>query len=601
MILRRFLTVFLFAQMIAQGGVAFGEEGATLLKHLKFLASDELRGRGNSQPELAVAAEYIAAQFSAYGLRPVGDAGTFFQSFEIVTGVDCGSESSVAFFSLPSLPVYLEQGVDYIPLSFGDGPVAGPLVFAGFGISAPELNYDDYGDLDVRGRVVVVFEHEPAENDENSPFSGADLTPYSTVASKVLTAKFYGAQAVVVIPDSFQHRRPKRALSDREPEAIEDLGLQAIQLSQDWGARLMALSNRSSREIRRWLNGHLTPLAFEFTGIQAGIALDIKKVRHTVRNVLGLLPGESDQILVVGAHYDHLGWGGRSSLSPDVGETIHNGADDNASGVAGLLYLADQLSAGRPFHSILFVSFAAEELGLLGSRYFVENSPYPIEDIEAMANLDMIGRSSGELLIGGAGTAEEFNRILEEVSENSPLTIRLAQTPGGSSDHLVFAFKKMPVLFFFSGLHEDYHRPSDDWQKINVDRTLLVLGVAREVIERIDHIQDGLHFVDLTNPGSLAPDGVAESGKAYFGSIPDMTYDKGGLRFADVLAGTPGAKAGLRAGDILMEFGGAKISNLYDFTYWLRKFSPGQRVETVVERSGKEHRVQVVLESWPEE
>ncbi len=579
------------------GAVAAPASEDPFLEHLRFLAADELKGRGNGLPELDTAAEYLADQFQRYGLRPAGPDGSYFQEFEITTGYSQGENNTLSFFGLPDQPVHLELGRDYWPLTLGgESFSAAPVVFAGFGISAPEYNYDDYREIDVRGKVVAVYDHEPREHSDKSPFAGRELTPYATVMSKVMTAKHRGAAAVLLLPDSFNHGPRSEEANLHQP--VEDLGIPAVRLSQQWGERLIELSGRDSKEIRRWINGHLTPYSFHLDSLQCALQLDFTKIRRKVRNVLAAIEGDSDEVIVIGAHYDHLGLGGSSSLAPDRQGEIHNGADDNASGTAGLLLLAKELAETRPRKTILFAAFAAEELGLLGSRHYTEAPPLPLERTVAMLNMDMIGRSTGELLIGGVGTAEEFGPMLERLERSSRLTFRYAETPRGSSDHLSFASKRVPVLFFFSGLHSDYHKPTDDWPKIDLARSRQVLDVVRRVAQWLDEQQDELKFVDLSSSEPAAGP-LRGSGRGYgpsFGSIPDMAYEKGGVRFADIREDSPAYRAGIRGGDVLIEFDGRKIDNLYDFTYALRARKPGDTVTVVVLRQGKTISSEVVLE-----
>lgn len=575
-----------------------GEPSSLFLRHLRFLASDEMRGRGNGRPELEIAADYIARQFEEYGLLPAGDDGAFFQEFQITTGYRQGENNKLTLFGLPDQPEHLELGRDYWPLTYGGEALeAAPLVFAGFGISAPEYNYDDYRELDVRGKAVVVYEHEPREHSRESPFDGRELTPYATVASKVVTAKHLGAAAVILLPDSFNHA--PRSEQSHLHAPVEDLGLPAVRLSQEWAERLIELSGRNAKEIRRWINGHLTPYSFHFDDLQCALQLDFEKIRRPVRNVVARIPGRSENAIVIGAHYDHLGLGGSSSLAPEQFGEIHNGADDNASGTAGLLQMAYDLADSRPIHTLIFVAFAGEELGLLGSSRYVTHPATPLDRVVAMINMDMIGRSRGELLIGGVGTAREFAPILKDLQRTSSLSFRFAETPRGSSDHLSFARKEIPVLFFFSGLHSDYHRPTDDWPKIDLTRTQEVLAVVQGVVERLDSLPERPQFVDLSSDTDRVVGPLRGSGRGYgpsFGSIPDMSYEEGGVRFAEIRNGSPAFRSGIRGGDILIEFDGKRIDTLYDFTYALRAKRAGDTVTAVVLRGGKTITFQVRLE-----
>ncbi|MGH9338784.1 MAG: M28 family peptidase [Acidobacteriota bacterium] len=533
-----------------------------LLGHLRYLASDEMRGRGNSQPELQVAAEYIARNFQKYGLKPAGLNGSFFQEFEIVAGHSLGEKAQIQVV-LEGEELQLKPHQDYSPLSYGPQVVAaGPLVFAGFGISANDLNYDDYRDLDVTGKIVLVSEGVPRKDDEGRYLSSREISPYGSRMHKIMNAKHRGAAAILF--------RPERNSSDQERTVfheIEDLGIHALRLK---------------REIPR-------------EGC-ASISLEVKKVYSTVRNVLGFIPGQTDEVIVIGAHYDHLGLGDHSSLAPGLLGEIHNGADDNASGTAGLLQLARDLARTPRKRGLLFIAFAAEEIGLRGSDHYTERPTIRLEKTIAMINLDMIGRSEGDLIIGGVGTAPEFRNILSDIQKNSPLEFKYSDSVRGSSDHQSFASVEVPALFFFSGLHEDYHQPSDDWEKINIVRTYQILDVVRETIAYLDQGADSPTFVEARPPArAQRARGYRNAYGPLFGSIPDMSWDLGGVRFSDIRPGTPADKAGVQTGDILVEFDGKKIDNLYDFTYALRLRKRGDEVEVVVLRDDRPLRVKVEL------
>ena len=585
---------FLFLFLVLGAPVAvIPSNDSLLLKHIRYLASEELKGRGNNRPEIDEAARYIAAHFREDGLTPAGSK-AYFQEFEVITGRRLGADNGVAL-KTESERLTLEVGTDYFPISFGaDTVTEGSLVFAGFGITAPDLNYDDYKDIDVRGKIVLAFEHEPQENSPTSPFHGQQLTPYATVMHKVMNAKHLGAAAVILLPDRYNHNLQELTL-DRDP-SIDNMGIHVIRVTQDCAERLLNLGGHSSAEINRSLHVHLVPYSFEFKGVTARISLDVVKERRHIKNVLGLVPGQTDEIIILGAHYDHLGLGNKSSLAPKrIGE-IHNGADDNASGTAGLLQLAHDFAKTSPRRGLLFIAFVGEELGLLGSQYYAENPTFPLEKTIAMLNMDMIGRSIGNLIIGGVGTASEFKKILMDVEEGSSLQFKYAQTPRGSSDHLSFSLKKIPVLFFFSGLHSDYHKPSDDWEKIDLFRTRQVVEVVRGVIENLDRWEKPLRFVDLQGGAHGAEGSPGRGYGPLFGSLPDMAWESDGVRFAGVREGTPAARAGLKSGDILVRFDGKEINNLYDFTYALRLKQPGDEVEVFVLRENRVVRVKVRLE-----
>lgn len=483
---------------IASGALqAQAPQRSRFMRDLKYLSSDELQGRGNGTPELDQAADYIAGQFREAGLWGPFQGG-YTQEFEVPTGFLIGPDNLVTFFESPDQPVHLRFGEDYYPISYQEGAMtqAAPLVFAGFGISAPELGYDDYAGVDVEGKVVVVYEHEPQEHSQESRFFGSRLTEYATVEYKAGAARQRGALALILLPDTFNHYREPAGIPSGD---LLNLDLNVIRLTPDWGEKLIEYAGRDPREVRKKINRDLEPQSFVMGDLQAAVRIDVTVVRDPVQNVIGILPGEEDTALVIGAHYDHLGLGGIHSLAPEETGVVHNGADDNASGVSGMLELARLFSQHRNRHTLIFIAFAGEELGLLGSSFYTEHPVVPLKDTLAMLNLDMIGRSTGDLLIGGVGTAVGFHSILEDIQGETDLHFRFAETPRAPSDHMSFSRHKIPVLFFFSGLHADYHRPTDDWEKIDVERTLEIIRVVQSCLRRLDEVADQLVFVDL-NP-----------------------------------------------------------------------------------------------------
>jgi hypothetical protein len=308
--------------------------------------------------------------------------------------------------------------------------------------------------------------------------------------------------------------------------------------------------------------------------------------------------------IVVGAHYDHLGLGEKFALDPGAVGQPHNGADDNASGTAGVLSLARVLGrdAAKLRRGVIFVAFAGEELGLLGSAHFVKNLPPEAGRIAAMVNLDMIGRPRGKIYLSGVGSALEFEQMVRDlptpVQIEKPLAVETSQSSMAGSDHVSFTQHGIPALFFFSGLHSDYHKASDDWDKIDSHSTVQVLEIVRQLVENLATSTAELHFVRM--PETRITDRSSGSGYgAYFGSVPDFSQEEGGVRFADVQQGGPAYKAGLRAGDLLVRFDGQPISNLYDFTYALRSHAAGQAVDVECVRDGRTIKTTVTLEQRP--
>jgi hypothetical protein len=575
------------------------------LDHVRFLASDELEGRGNGTPGLERAAEYIARQFAEIGLRPGGDQGTFYQAFELTTGLRVEAGNHLVLRTL-SGQRRLRLGRDYYPLALspsGRLEARGlPVIFAGYGIAAPELGYDDYAGLDVEGAAVLVFTHEPHEGRETSRFDRAALARHGTVLAKAMQARARGARLLLLVEDP-SHRSDTGRYREflKDPQA-EPYGVSVVRVLRDRVAPLLRPALDLAAEARA-IDETAAPRSRRLGAVTLDVVERLTPARHRVRNVVGVLPGthpeRSAEAIVVGAHYDHLGRGGRHSLAPDAMGEIHNGADDNASGTAALIELARAAAADRErlARTLVFVAFAGEELGLAGSSYYVNHPTVPLERTIAMVNLDMIGRPGGRVLVGGLDTAPELEADLKLAQLAGGLELRTFREGAsvGSSDDTAFATRGIPAISFFSGFHGDYHRPSDDWDKIEPEGGPRVAAIALELVRRLASRPTPVAFVaPPPRPATAATGGETGYGP-YFGSIPDFATETAGVRFAEVRDGSPAAKAGLRRGDILVSFGGIPIKTLYDFTFALRARRPGDVVEVVVLRDGKALTVRVEL------
>jgi hypothetical protein len=331
------------------------------------------------------------------------------------------------------------------------------------------------------------------------------------------------------------------------------------------------------------------------------LKVNIESTRATVNNVLAYLPGKTDECVIIGAHYDHLGRGYYDSLAPSLIGQIHPGADDNASGTAGVLELARLLAPmkGKLQRGILFASFAGEELGLLGSAEWVKEPTLPLDKAVAMLNMDMIGRiKDDKVYIGGVGTGADFKSLLEQEQSKSPFKIGYSAGGYSASDHTSFVAKQIPVLFFFSGLHSDYHKPSDTWDKINAPAAAHLLDFIVDIALKIDSEPQRTAFVTVVEDqsGDHTSGGGGGGYGPYFGSIPDFGQEENGVKFSDVRPGSPAAKAGFKPGDILVQFGSMPIKNLYDFTDALRRSKVGDVVDVKVMRDGKPITASVKLE-----
>jgi hypothetical protein len=596
------LTLRVVAGALAVSGALWADgdiDPERYLGHVKYLASPELKGRGSGAPGLEKAAEYIARQFKSLRLQPVF-GGSYFQPFPVTTDARPGPKNSLTYIA-GSEKKALEIDQDYRPFTFSDsGTVSGPLVFAGYGITAPEQKYDDYANIDVKDKIVVILRHEPQENDDKSVFSGRLLTDHAQFWSKAANAKAHGARGVIFINDRPNHPGDGDELERSMRAGVPtNAGLPFIQVKVAVAEKWFAAAGKDLNRIVEGIDKDLKPESFAFADtLRIQARTDIKRIVKPVRNVAAYLPGETDEYIVIGAHYDHLGLGEHSSLAPAQMGKPHLGADDNASGTAGMIELAHWFT-GQPKQKrgVLFIAFASEELGLLGSRQYVDHPALPLKQAVAMINMDMIGRTrDGKVYVGGTRTSPALRALVDEVLPRHNFKV---DAPGGmeadSSDHVSFMTKQVPSLFFFSGLHGDYHKPSDTWDKIDAPTTAHLLEAVADITARLQTAPERPQYVAAAAPkGAQAAGGGAGYG-AWFGSIPDFGEVPKGVKFAGVTPGSPAEQAGLQGGDIMIEFDGKPIGNLYDFTYALRSRKPDDKVKVKILRGSETLEKEVTL------
>ena len=572
---------------------------------VKYLASPELKGRATGSPELETAAAFLAGKYREFGIAPA-DGKSYLQAFDVTTNANLGPHNHFAFTESGRTTTL--NAADYVAFSFSSiGTFRGSVVFAGYGISAPEYHYDDYAGLDVKGKIVLVLRHEPQENDEKSVFAGKELTAHAAFTNKATNAKNHGAAAMILIDDAGNHPHDIAELVKfGSTDGPKDAGLEIVEVKESLIDGWFHDAGKNLATVQAQIDKELHPQSFAFPdSIRVDAEVDIRHEVSTVHNVAAYLPGTTDEYVIFGAHYDHLGMGGQFSLAPSV-TAIHPGADDNASGTAGVIELA-RWYAKQPKQKrgILFLNFSGEELGLLGSAWYVAHPELPLEKAVAMINMDMIGRiREGKVFVGGASTGSGLRPMLEKVAAKYPLKIDFSEGPeSSSSDHTSFITGQVPSLFFFSGLHGDYHKPSDTADKIDASDAATLLTMVSEIADDLRVEIDRPQFVKAApNPhgGSVGPVGGTASGYGpWFGSIPDFGEGVKGVKFADLTPGSPAAKAGFKAGDVMVEFDGKKIDNLYDFTYALRAKQPGEKVQVKVLREGKAIEETVLLIKRP--
>jgi hypothetical protein len=575
----------------------------SLIGAVRWLADDARDGRLTGTPGADAAAAWIANRMEACGLVPAFDGGSFLQEFQATVGVGYGDGNALSLAGVEGGDGLVMEK-DYIPFSFSEsGTVDVAVVFVGYGITALEYGYDDYADLDVAGKAVLLLRHEPQMNDSTSVFNGTAYTPYATFRTKIQAARDHGAVAMILFtgPESPQYAEDGLEIPEWG-QAIGGGDLLAAHIRHPIGERLLETAGVTAGDWVTGVDQTLKPNSFALDGVRIRLVVSMKKDRRSTANVVGLIPGTDPHsgAVLLGAHYDHLGRGNSSSLAPKEMGQVHNGADDNASGTAALLELARVFRSQPPLRrTLVFAAFTGEEMGLLGSSHLASNPPVPLETVQAMVNMDMVGRPRDKTLtIGGVATSPAFGPILDAVEALSPLTFSHSRSGFGASDHTSFYVKDVPVLFFFSGLHEDYHKPSDDWEKIDTqgitEATRVMYAVVRDLADRAQTVQFVKAAEDSAG-GHGEGQGFGRGYGPYLGTIPDFGDYEGGVKLAGVREGSPAEKAGIRGGDVVIRFGGRDIADLYEYTDALRAHKAGDSVTIVVLRDAQEVTLTAVL------
>lgn len=567
---------------------------ARIRADVEYLADDAREGRGIGTKGLDDAANYIAEQMKAAGLQPpFGDS--FFQEFEMGWGFTLGEKN---FITYKGQTIDTKSGV--MPTGFSAaGEVSGKVMFAGYGIIAPEFEYDDFADIDVKDAIVLCMRKEPGEFDSTSKFDGINVTAHSTLRAKAGNAKLKGAKALLLVdgPLYADSSQAEELVPPSSNEAYIDCGMPVLRITR--AAVKQLFPEFELDKLQRSIDSNTQPRSLEVTNDSVTVTMSTDLTRETVavKNVGGIIPG-GDDILVIGAHYDHLGYGQSGSLD-DKTNVIHNGADDNASGVAGMLEVARMLKANPIQSTVLAVAFTAEETGLGGSSHLVKNFPLDLSKVRLMLNLDMVGRlnEKNEFTVLSCKSAEELSSIVERAAVGTDLVITCKGDGYGPSDHMNFYLADKPVLFFFTGAHADYHKSSDDAHLINYEGEVKITQLAANTLRELDAIQTPLTFVKTAEP----PDQGGGSFRVYFGSIPDYSQPDSllGVLLSGTREGGPAATAGIKGGDLLVRMGKVTLNNIYDFVFALRTYAPGDTVDVEYVREGKREVTNVALKAPP--
>ena len=550
---------------------------------VSYLAADAQEGRGLGTKGLARSADYLEKRLREIGMKPAFGR-SYRQKFPVKTGVAAGPGNLLAGVAAS----------DWTPLGFSSsGAFAGEVVFVGYGIEAPSLNYREFEGVDLKGKVALMLRYEPQEKDEKSVFDGRRASRWSAMRYKAMQARERGAAAVIFVTGPLQDEGKDKvpALTNDGPESAA--GLPVLQVKTSVATKWLGFD---LAQWQREVDATMKP-ASRTTGNRVEGNIDVKATFVDAENIAGIIPGNSE-VVVIGAHYDHLGLGGRGSLRPDK-EAIHNGADDNASGVAAVLQIAKRLRAQKNPRTVLVAFFTAEETGLGGSAYFVAHPPLPIDRITAMINLDMVGQMRGDkLVVFGSESAAEWADVIGRATAKTKLDVNSQGDGYGPSDQTSFYAARVPVLHVFTGAHERYHTPDDDAEALNYEGLERVVDFTTAVAGELAHGVVTPRYARAA--AAPAQQGDSRGYGAYLGTVPDfgaMTAGSGGVLLADVRPGSPAEKAGIRGGDQLVEIAGTRIENLYDMTYALQDHKPGETVDVVVIRKGERTQLRATLGS----
>jgi len=565
---------------------AFADE-PQLRKDVAFLAAPATEGRGIATQGIRKAADYIEGRLKGIGLQPAFGK-SYREQFPIKTGVALGSGNKL-------------QGVadgDWTPLGFSSaGAFAGPIAFVGYGIDATPIGYNDFDGIDLKGKVALMLRYEPQEKDDASKFDGRKPSRWSAMRYKVLQARERGAIAVIFTTGALQDEAKDKlpALVNDGPESPAGIPVLQIKTSvaEKWVGDLTAWQKQ--------VDADLKPRSRVLDTRISGTA-DVKPQFVNAENIAGILPGRgalANEIVVLGAHYDHLGYGGQGSMKPNE-HAIHPGADDNASGDAAVLAIAErlknQLADVNNRRTIVVALFSGEEVGLAGSSWFAGHSPL-MPRVMAMINLDMVGMMrDNRLIVFGSDSAPQWKEVVDAATAVAKINVTSSGDGYGPSDQTSFYARQIPVLHFFTGAHDRYHTPEDVAESLNYAGMEHVVDFATSVMM---HLAAGRVTPQYARAASApAMEGDSRGYGAYLGTVPDysaMGETTGGVLLADVRPGSPADKAGIRGKDRIISIGGTRIENLYDMSYALQDHKPGDTVDIIVVRDGAQKTLRATL------
>ncbi|MCD6091283.1 MAG: M20/M25/M40 family metallo-hydrolase [Bacteroidales bacterium] len=546
--------------------------------HIQYLASDALKGRYPGTEESMLAANYIKNNFVKGGLEAIGEKG--FQKFKVVTAITAGDNNSLQFGEYNGV-----FNVDYAPFSYTkNANLEAEVVFVGYGFSidTDKIKWDDYANIDVVGKWVLILMGDPETDDPDSPFA-----QYAGERDKVITAKDKGAAGVLFVNGPVFDKGDK-LIGLNFDKTRSNAGIPVIHIKRDFADAF--LEGKTIEELEKLANEKRASVSFA-SEKSINATTDVQQQKVETENVLAFIEGNElkDEIIVLGAHWDHLGMGGPNSGSrmPDT-VAVHYGADDNASGVAGILEVAEKLAQQKDLkRSVLVIAFGAEEMGLLGSGYFTNNPLFELKQLKAMVNLDMIGRLKEDhsMMISGTGTSVEGETLLKNLNADSAFIMSMQPEGFGPSDHASFYAKDIPVFYLSSGAHDDYHTPFDQADRINLEGAKSIADYTYNLMLNLINREENLTFQEA------GPKQRASGGRRYkitLGIMPNFTSaENNGLGVDGIRKGGPAEGAGMKKGDRIVAINGLPVTNIYEYMSRLNKLEAGTTVTVDVIRNNE--------------
>ena len=598
------LVILNVSSLFSQGKQTALSPAAEKLKSwVTYLASDELEGRFSGTAGNAKAAEFVLNNFKTAGLQPV--AGKYTQEFPFLSAIKTGDKNDMEFqVIVEKIGIPREMlkptkrkwaiGADWYPIRFSEnGTVASELVFAGYGITSKEIKYDDYANIDAKGKIVIIL----TDSAEGKP-KISDFLAYSDLRYKTTNAREHGAKGIIFVKTQSDSQNVFYKLKvDRH---YKNSGLICIQANRTALAKLFP-KERPLLDLERKIDKERQPQSFAFSpDTKVSITVDLIEEKKDISNIIGMVPGTDaalkNEYVIVGAHFDHLGWGYENSSYKGKEPQIHHGADDNSSGTSDLIELANRIAQKPLSRTVVFIAFNAEEEGTLGSSFYTKNPLLPLENTVFMLNFDMVGRlKDNKINIFGTGSSSRFSSTVDSIAAIDSVIAVKTNEAFSPSDNSSFYAKGIPAMMLFTGVHTDYHKPSDDVDKINFNGMVEVADFSEHILRAIGNNSRKPDLIKEIHSNSSEPIPAEQRRDVWFGIVPNFEGNPKGCAINGASSGSPAQKAGLKANDIITKFDTKTIKNIQDLTYAIREHKPGDVVKVQFIREGKEMEVEVKL------